>query len=277
MKLVITIEDDIYDDYLKQGATLPKYGTAIGSLYKALWNGTPLPEQQPCEDCVSREQALEVIDTWDKFGYTYTGCFVREPKGDYVPYVHYDDMVKCIKNLPSVQPQSLEQIKWERDTAIEQLKLLGDGLGEKFEPCEDCISREDVVRILNWSKASVQMLDDYSADELVGEIITIEKEVENLLSVKPQTVTDFADKCKECGKILNETYQQKWIPVSERLPKSLEDVLATDGVDMFVAFVREKTKGKYEWYSLDVNYDKNTPIEAWMPLPQPYKEGSNGE
>lgn len=145
------------------------------------------------------------------------------------------------------------------------------------ESCEDCIRREDVVRILDWSKASVQMLDDYSADELVGEIITIEKEVENLLSVKPQTVTDFADKCKECGKILNETYQQKWIPVSERLPKSLEDVLATDGVDMFVAFVREKTKGKYEWYSLDVNYDKNTPIEAWMPLPQPYKEGSNGE
>lgn len=44
MKLVITIDDDIYDDYLKQGATLPKYGTAIASLYEALWNGTPLPE-----------------------------------------------------------------------------------------------------------------------------------------------------------------------------------------------------------------------------------------
>lgn len=44
MKLVITIDDDIYDDYLKQGATIPKYGTAINSLYKALWNGVPLPE-----------------------------------------------------------------------------------------------------------------------------------------------------------------------------------------------------------------------------------------
>lgn len=44
MKLVITIDDDIYDDYLKQGAALPKYGTAIGSLYEALWNGVPLPE-----------------------------------------------------------------------------------------------------------------------------------------------------------------------------------------------------------------------------------------
>ena len=44
MKLVITIDDDIYDDYLKQGATVPKYGTAIKSLYKALWNGVPIPE-----------------------------------------------------------------------------------------------------------------------------------------------------------------------------------------------------------------------------------------
>lgn len=44
MKLVITIDDDIYDDYLKQGATIPKYGTAINSLYEALWNGVPLPE-----------------------------------------------------------------------------------------------------------------------------------------------------------------------------------------------------------------------------------------
>lgn len=45
MKLVITIDDDIYDDYLKQGATLPKYGTAIDSLYEALWNGVPLPKR----------------------------------------------------------------------------------------------------------------------------------------------------------------------------------------------------------------------------------------
>ena len=44
MKIVIPIDDAIYEEYLKQGATLPKYGTAINSLYKALWNGVPLPE-----------------------------------------------------------------------------------------------------------------------------------------------------------------------------------------------------------------------------------------
>ena len=49
MKLVITIDDDIYDDYLKQGARVPKYGTAIGILYEALWNGVPLPEPYKAE------------------------------------------------------------------------------------------------------------------------------------------------------------------------------------------------------------------------------------
>jgi hypothetical protein len=49
MKLVITIDDDIYDEYLKQGARVPKYGTAINSLYEALWNGVPLPEPYKAE------------------------------------------------------------------------------------------------------------------------------------------------------------------------------------------------------------------------------------
>ena len=142
------------------------------------------------------------------------------------------------------------------------------------ESCEDCIRREDVVRILDWSKASVQMLDDYSADELVGEIITIEKEVENLLSVKPQTVTDFADKCKECGKILNETYQQKWIPVSERLPEDGSWSLFTDGKRVNIerykadAFDHFFPKGKYFVFE---------DVIAWMPLPEPYKEGTEDD
>lgn len=61
--------------------------------------------QEPCEDAISREELLKAIDTWDKFGYTETGCFVREPKCDYVPYIHYDDVIKCIKNAPLVTPQ----------------------------------------------------------------------------------------------------------------------------------------------------------------------------
>lgn len=68
----------------------------------------PPVTQKPieCEDAVSRDELLKAIDTWDKFGYTETGCFVREPKGDYVPYIHYDDVIKCIKGMPTVTQKS---------------------------------------------------------------------------------------------------------------------------------------------------------------------------
>lgn len=64
MKLVITIEDDIYDDYLKQGATLPKYGTAINSLYEALWNGVPLPEHHGRLIDADRLTRAEILHLW---------------------------------------------------------------------------------------------------------------------------------------------------------------------------------------------------------------------
>ena len=67
---------------------------------------TEVIEQEPCTDAVSRAELLKAIDTWDKFGYTETGCFVREPKGDYVPYIHYDDVIKCIKGMPPVTQKS---------------------------------------------------------------------------------------------------------------------------------------------------------------------------
>jgi hypothetical protein len=55
-------------------------------------------------DCIDRAELLKAMDTWDKFGYTETGCFVREPKGDYVPFVHYEDMVNCVMNMPQATP-----------------------------------------------------------------------------------------------------------------------------------------------------------------------------
>ena len=46
---------------------------------------------------------LKAMDTWDKFGFSHSGAFVREPENDdYVPYVHYDDMVKCVEGMPTV-------------------------------------------------------------------------------------------------------------------------------------------------------------------------------
>jgi hypothetical protein len=61
-------------------------------------------EQEPCEDTISRDELLKAIDTWDKFGCDADTKLV--PYQDhYIPYIHYDDVVKCIKGMPSVTPQ----------------------------------------------------------------------------------------------------------------------------------------------------------------------------
>lgn len=58
-----------------------------------------------CEDCISRAELLKAIDTWDKFGCDANTKLV--PYQDhYVPYIHYDDVVKCIKGMPSVTPKA---------------------------------------------------------------------------------------------------------------------------------------------------------------------------
>ena len=44
--------------------------------------------------------------------------------------------------------ENAEQIRWERDTAIQQLKDLGYGLGEKPRTDGDCIRRQDFDKFL---------------------------------------------------------------------------------------------------------------------------------
>jgi hypothetical protein len=73
-------------------------------------------EQEPCEDAISRAQALSDCADWYGYGYRDNTFY------------------KLLKDMPPVTPKtecSCEQIKWERDMAIEQLKELGYGLGEK--------------------------------------------------------------------------------------------------------------------------------------------------
>ena len=57
-----------------------------------------------CEDAISRNELLKAIDTWDKFGCDANTKLV--PYQDhYIPYIHYDDVIKCIKGMPPVTPQ----------------------------------------------------------------------------------------------------------------------------------------------------------------------------
>ena len=55
-------------------------------------------------DLISRQAAIDAMDTWDKFGCNPDGRLVGfDDNKHYVPYVRYDDMVFVIKSLPSAQ------------------------------------------------------------------------------------------------------------------------------------------------------------------------------
>ena len=73
--------------------------------YEFVETAVKMMEQEPCEDVISRDELLKAIDTWDKFGCDADTKLV--PYQDhYIPYIHYDDVVKCIKGMPSVTPKS---------------------------------------------------------------------------------------------------------------------------------------------------------------------------
>ena len=63
-----------------------------------------------------------------------------------------DMAIKALEQKPcddTVSRGVFEQVMWERDTAIEQLRELGYELGQKIEPCDDCVSRQALLRKLN--------------------------------------------------------------------------------------------------------------------------------
>lgn len=88
---------------------------------------------------------------------------------------------------------------------------------------------------------------------------------------KGVTVTDFADKCRECGK------QTKWIPVTEKVPRHQQRVLVTvvryDGS-------RNVRVAKYNCLSHVFRILENSEewrigdegLLAWCSLPEPYGE-----
>ena len=142
-----------------------------------------------------------------------------------------------------------------REEAIEMLRFINknvtDDIAEEAldmaiealsaEPCGDCVSRKAVLHIItDW------FLGCGKADGAP----TMKAQVRALPAVQP-------------------VRPNEWIPVSERLPEIDDYVLATDGEDMFVAWYCRD--GKHEWWrSCDDLYDENTPILAWMHLPEQY-------
>lgn len=90
--------------------------------------------------------------------------------------------------------------------------------------------------------------------------------------ISPAQLQVIEEEYSKMAKELAELRQQnRWIPVSERLPDYNEEVLITDGkyVTIDTRYFLENTEDG-EAYTWDINgWDD---VIAWKPLPEPYKE-----
>lgn len=95
-----------------------------------------------------------------------------------------------------------------------------------------------------------------------------------------ETVTEFADRCRECGK-----QKTKWIPVSEGLPKPFSYVNCTcrsliDDRAFWVVetcYVPQPKNSPYsDWGNIPMLNHGDCAVVAWMyrEIPKPYKAES---
>lgn len=61
----------------------------------------------------------------------------------------------------------------------------------------------------------------------------------------------------------------QWIPCSERMPEEKKEVLVSAGGELYIAEY-EICQGK-EYWSEVIEYRNITDVDAWMPMPEPWK------
>lgn len=126
---------------------------------------------------MKREKVIEILEhNWTCLkNHAYTDNELDEA----LEYI-----IKSLEQEPcedAVSRGVFEQVRWERDVAIEQLKELGYELGQKIEPCEDYISRQAVLDTLDTAD---KFLDEDRTVERYKAILTEAYKV--LPSVNPQ-------------------------------------------------------------------------------------------
>lgn len=64
-----------------------------------------------------------------------------------------------------------------------------------------------------------------------------------------------------------EYIKHKWMYIIENLPEYNEDVIVTDGIDVWIDAFDEAIDGEVYLFGTGGNIDE---VTAWMPLPEPY-------
>lgn len=152
-----------------------------------------LLEQEPCENCISREEAEAIFKNARKSLYELSR---KERVKDFqTREMMLLNAEQFIHLLPSVTPKFT-------DTEIQKMQELEQAQLEKayelgkteMQPCDDAISRKEVMAIIEWAYDECK-IDGYT------DYCEMRDMVKGLQAVTPkaETITEFADRCRECG------------------------------------------------------------------------------
>ena len=133
---------------------------------------------------------------------------------------------EAIKKLKEFKILHTEQTGWDTST-LQALDIAIKALEQ--EPCEDCISRAEVRRVLGnevFELMKVSRKDNPKVDAKIGGINWSLNTIMELPSVTPKgvTITEFADRCRECGR-------EK---VLDKIRAEIRELATFDTVDVLV-------------------------------------------
>lgn len=98
------------------------------------------------------DEILEAMDTWPKYGCKPDGRFIKltkETEADYVPYVHYDDMVQAVTGTPVQDVAPVVHAHWEHKLVprlgypVPICSHCGESRRETSDFCPDCGAKMD--------------------------------------------------------------------------------------------------------------------------------------
>ena len=104
---------------------------------------------------IDADELLKAMDTWDKFGYSTRYGLERLDKDDkdFIPYVHYGDMLKAVNGMSTVEaiPRAdyenrlkadLVAMLTELQLEIEEKRIDGSFYGEAIWDCAELIQQK---------------------------------------------------------------------------------------------------------------------------------------
>ena len=103
------------------------------------------------------------------------------------------------------------------------------------------------------------MTNELTNEQAINELKAMKEHIEPYMSIVGTTAYDMGIQTLES--------QQEWIPCGERLPEECKEVLITYHIP--TSRYRVGIDSVQSGYWLNHSY-----VEAWMPLPQPYKAES---